>query len=72
MGFCSCLTRVGICQRVDWFDAYAKMVLLPFEVKIIYDSLIYTYNITYGSGIRKRFNEEYRELKKSVGVITTL
>lgn len=51
---------------------YSKAVLLPFEGKIIYDSLISTYNITYGSGIRKSFNEEYRELKNKAGVITTL
>lgn len=51
---------------------YSKAVLLPFEGKIIYDSLISSYNITYGSSIRKRFNEEYRELKNKAGVITTL
>ena len=51
---------------------YSKAVLLLFEGKIIYDSLLTTYNITYGSGIRKRFNEEYRELKNTAGVITTL
>lgn len=51
---------------------YSRVVLLPFEGKIIYDSLIGTYNITYGSGIRKRFNEEYRELKNIAGVITSL
>ncbi len=51
---------------------YARVALLPFEGKIIYDSLLYTYNITFGSGARKRFNEEYRELKNKAGVITTL
>lgn len=51
---------------------YSKAVLLPFEGKIIYDSLISTYNITYGSGIRKSLNEEYRELKSNSGIITTL
>lgn len=51
---------------------YARVALLPFEGKIIYDSLLYTYNITFGSGARKSFNEEYRELKNKAGVITTL
>jgi len=51
---------------------YSKAVLLPFEGKIIYDSLLTTYNITYGSNIRKSFNEEYRVLKNKAGVITTL
>ena len=52
--------------------SYSRTVLLPFEGKIIYDSLLYTYSITYGSGMRKRFNAEYRELKNKAGVITTL
>ena len=69
---------VGIASPIEEmfpsFDLprYSRVVLLPFEGKIIYDSLIATYNITYGSGIRKGFNEEYRELKNKAGVITTL
>lgn len=51
---------------------YSKVVLLPFEGKIIYDSLLTTYNITYGSGIRKNFKEEYRDLKNRTGIITNL
>jgi hypothetical protein len=51
---------------------YARAVLLPFEGKIIYDSLVNTYNINFGGGIRKGFNEEYRELKNKTGVITSL
>jgi len=51
---------------------YARTALLPFEGKITYDSLLFTYNITFGSGARKRFNDEYRELKNKAGVITTL
>ena len=51
---------------------YSKAALLPFEGKIIYDSLINTYNITYGSGILKGFNQEYRKLKNKAGVITSL
>lgn len=50
----------------------SKAVLLPFEDKIIYDSLFFTYRLTFGSGIRENFNDEYRELKKTVGVITSL
>jgi len=45
---------------------------LSFEEKIIYDNLLYTYNIAYGSGMRKGFNEEYRKLKDKTGVVTTL
>ncbi|HAG10640.1 MAG TPA: hypothetical protein DCK76_04460 [Desulfotomaculum sp.] len=51
---------------------YAKTALLPFEGKITYDSLLFTYNITFGSGAKRGFNEEYRELKNKTGVIMTL
>ncbi len=51
---------------------YAKTVLLPFEGKIIYDSLLSTHNITFGGGARRGFNEEYRLLKNKTGIITTL
>ncbi len=50
----------------------SEAVLLPFEGKIIHDSLIYNYNVTYGSGAKKRFKEEYRELKEKNGIITSL
>ncbi len=51
---------------------YSRVTLLPFEGKIIYDSLLYTYNVTFGSGSRRGFNEEYRELKNKDGIIATL
>ncbi|MFA5385406.1 MAG: hypothetical protein WC364_12255, partial [Eubacteriales bacterium] len=51
---------------------YSRVTLLPFEGKIIYDSLLYTCNVTFGSGSRRGFNEEYRELKHKDGIINTL
>ena len=51
---------------------YSRVTLLPFEGKIIYDSLLYAFNVTFGSGSRRGFNEEYRVLKNKAGVITTL
>jgi hypothetical protein len=33
---------------------------------------LYTYNVTFGSGARRGFNEEYRELKHKDGIITIL
>jgi hypothetical protein len=51
---------------------YVDAVLMPFEGKIIYDSLLSPYNIRFGSGIKKRFNEDYRNIKERSGIITTL
>jgi hypothetical protein len=49
-----------------------KAVLLPFKGKIIYDSFLVPYNITFGPGIRRSFNEAYQEAKHRFGVITSL
>jgi hypothetical protein len=51
---------------------YVQAVLLPFEDKIIYDSLLMPYRITFGSGIRGRLNETYRNVQEREGVTTTL
>lgn len=51
---------------------FGDFVLLPFEEKITYDSLIYLSNITFGSGIRRRFSDDYRKMKAANGIITTL
>ncbi len=47
-------------------------VLLPFRGKIIYDGLASTYNITFGGGIKRMLNEEYKRAKESFGIITSL
>ena len=47
-------------------------VLLPFGDRIIYDSLLIPYNISFGSGIRRSLNERYRQVQERGGVITTL
>jgi hypothetical protein len=36
-----------------------ETTLLPFEGKIIYDSLLRGYNVYFGSGIRSSLNETY-------------
>jgi len=51
---------------------FLEAVLIPFENKIIYDSLLMPYSIHIGSNMRKSFNEEYRDSKKKHGVLTTL
>ena len=51
---------------------YIDAVLMPFEGKIIYDSLLLPYNIDFGSGIKRGLNEDYRNIKERHGIITTL
>lgn len=40
-----------------------KTVLIPFEGKIICDSLISNYNVRFGANIKRSLNEHYRQLK---------
>lgn len=47
-------------------------VLLPFGNKIIFDSLLNSYPIRFGSGIRKNLNNQLRHAKELRGVITSL
>lgn len=49
-----------------------EAVLLPFEGKIIYDSLIRSYPVHFGGGAKKGFQQDYRNLKASSGIITSL
>jgi hypothetical protein len=51
---------------------YVQAVLLPFEGQIIYDSLLASYPISFGPGIRSRLNDTYRNAQESEGIITTL
>ncbi len=47
-------------------------VLLPFQGRITYDGLLTGYNITFGGGIKRRLNEEYKDAKATFGIITSL
>ena len=47
-------------------------VLLPFKEQIIYDGLLSGHNITFGGGVKRRLNEEYKEAKEAFGIITSL
>jgi hypothetical protein len=48
------------------------VVLLPLKGKIIYDGLLSGYNLTFGGGIKRMLNEEYRRAKDAFGVIASL
>ena len=47
-------------------------MLLPFQGKFIYDGLISGYNITFGGGVKRTLNEEYKQAKEAFGIITSL
>jgi len=49
-----------------------EAVLLPFNDKIVYDSILIPYPVTFGSGIRRSFNEAYQKAKSRFGIITSL
>ncbi len=55
-----------------YLPIYVKAVLLPFEGKIIYDSLLSPYNVTFGGGYRSDLNNSYRRVQEHEGIITTL
>lgn len=68
----------GIVSPLDeMFPSFAlplmiDAVLIPFEGKIIYDSILIPYQISFGSGAKKDFQENYRILKNKLGIITSL
>lgn len=51
---------------------YVKIVLLPFEDVITYDTLLFPYMISLGSGIRKMINAEYMKAKNNNEIIYSL
>jgi hypothetical protein len=51
---------------------YIQTVLLPFEDRIIYDSLLTTYNVSFGPGIRRSLKEAYRNATEREGILTAL
>jgi hypothetical protein len=55
-----------------YLPVLTKTVLLPFRDKIVYDGLLTSYRVTFGGGIKRRLNEEYREAKAMFGIVTTL
>jgi hypothetical protein len=42
------------------------------HIQIIYDSLLVPYSVSFGSGIRRSLNEDYRQAQERDGVITSL
>lgn len=73
-------TAYGVTGLVDPMDqvirtplpAMIETVLLPFRGKIIYDGLVSLFNVTFGPGTRRRFEEDFQAAKANKGIITSL
>jgi hypothetical protein len=49
-----------------------KAVLLPFEDRIIYDSLLSSYPVHFGGGYRSSLKDTYRDIQEREGIIASL
>lgn len=49
-----------------------QTVLLPFKDRIVYDGLMTSYNVTFGPGIRRNLNEDFKTAKDRHGIVTSL
>lgn len=49
-----------------------RTVLLPFNGKIVYDSFMINYPISFGPGIRRSLNESFKRAKTRQGIVTSL
>lgn len=54
------------------FPVLVDTVLLPFKGRIVYDSMLNTYNISFGGGIKRGLNESFKEAKTRQGIVTSL
>jgi len=61
-----------IIDIMPYIPIMIQTVLIPYNGKIIFDSLIKMDNISFGGNMRQSFNEEYMEIKKNIGIKTIL
>jgi hypothetical protein len=59
-------------EVVPFTPCYADAVLLPFDGRIIYDSLIVPFNVAFGPGVRRDLEQTYRDAKERGAIITSL
>ena len=55
-----------------YLPVLTQTVLLPFKGMIVYDGLMSSYNISFGPGIRRNLNEDFKEAKARHGIVTSL
>lgn len=68
---------LGILSSIEeiagpYLPIYVKAVLLPFEDRIIYDSLLSPYPVYFGGGYRSSLMDTYRSIQEREGIITAL
>src|SRR5271166_2717398 len=55
-----------------YLPVLTQTVLLPFKGVIVYDGLMSSYNISFGPGIRRNLNQDFKEAKARHGIVTAL
>ncbi len=55
-----------------YLPIWTETMLLPFRGQIIYDGIFNSYNISFGGGIRRALNEDYKQAKQRLGIVTSL
>jgi hypothetical protein len=54
-----------------YLPVLTQTVLLPFKDMIVYDGLLSSYNISFGPGIRRNLNQDFKEAKARHGIVTS-
>ena len=55
-----------------YLPVLTQTALLPFKGRIVYDGLLTSYRISFGPGIRRNLNQDFKEAKLRHGVVTSL
>lgn len=55
-----------------YLPVLTQTVLLPFKDRIVYDGLMSSYNVSFGPGIRRNLNEDFKTAKDRHGIVTSL
>lgn len=55
-----------------YLPVLTQTVLLPFKNVIVYDGLLTSYNLSFGPGIRRNLNEDFKTAKDRHGIFTSL
>ena len=55
-----------------YLPVLTQTILLPFKGMIVYDGLMSSYNISFGPGIRRNLNQDFKEAKARQGIVTSL
>lgn len=55
-----------------YLPVLTQTALLPFKDKIVYDGLMTSYRISFGPGIRRNLNQDFKEAKRRHGIVTSL